>query len=39
MCFHVYFESVLAGEASFTANDQTWEASAVISLVANGNWR
>ena len=32
MCLHVYLESILASEASFTTNDQTWEASAVITL-------
>ena len=36
MCFHVYLESILASEASFTTDDQTREASAVISLAAQG---
>jgi hypothetical protein len=32
MCFHVYFESILAREASFATDDQAWEATAVIGL-------
>ena len=36
MCFHVYFEGILASEASFTTNDQTWETPAVITLDAQG---
>ena len=36
VCFHVYFESVLASEASFTSNDQAWEAPPMITLGAQG---
>lgn len=32
MCFHVYFERVLARETSFAADDQAWEAPSVIGL-------